>query len=84
MSSIPAKLTVSINGVTMPVTDIRHIHVNYDPKKRFTLQIETINHGPFLFEAAPNETQKINAMMALKTDLISMLRLIAEGTLKVE
>ena len=76
--------TVKLDDKTFPTTDIRNIQFNLVDREKFVLDIKTENNGSFHYEALISEREKLNALIALKTDLISTLKLIAENNLSSE
>ena len=78
------KFTVSLKGQTIPITDIRNISVNFSPATKCSVAVQTASHGDFSYEVDSKDTKGVNELLAMKTDLISTLKLIAENNLSVE
>jgi hypothetical protein len=76
--------TVTLDQKSFSITDIQNINFNLVDRSKVTLSIKTENNGDFYYEAPLSESDKVNALIALKTDLTSTLKLIAENNLSVE
>ena len=74
--------TVTLDGQSFPVTDIKNIHFGLSDGK-VTLDIET-KIGDFHYDCLLAETDKLNSLRALQLDLVSSLIAISHGLLKVE
>ena len=71
--------TITLEEKTFPIIDITSINFHINKEKHVTFEINTGNHGDFVFECEMTDTQKFNNLFALKTELISTLKAIAEG-----
>ena len=76
--------TLTLDDKTFTITDVHNVHFNISNGKNVTLEIKTKNNGDFHYECLISEKDKFNNLWALKTDIISTLKAIAEGRIVID